>query len=143
MSAFLAFFQGIFNLGATLMVPAIMLILGLVFGMGLKSSLRAALLTGIGFVGIYLILDFFLSSVAEVGSAPQPTLWWRDHILRYWLECICCHWLGFQIGMIFIPIGIPVEPGFIGFRVDQGIKCEHLGLLGIDHCGCHRSNVNR
>ena len=34
----LNFFEGIYNLGPILMVPAIMFLLGLVFGMGLKSS---------------------------------------------------------------------------------------------------------
>ncbi len=119
MSVFLAFFQGIYNLGATLMVPAIMLLLGLIFGMGLKSSLRAALLTGIGFVGIYLILDFFLRSVADVGNALSQRFGGATTYFDIgWSAFAAIGWAS-KIGLIFIPIGILSNLVLLGFGLTK------------------------
>lgn len=102
----LGFFEGIYNLGPILMVPAIMFLLGLVFGMGLKSSLRSALLTGIGFVGIYLILDFFLGAIGDVGMALSEKFGGATTFLDIgWSSFAAIGW-GSSIGLIFIPIGI-------------------------------------
>ena len=102
----LKFFEGIYNLGPILMVPAIMFLLGLVFGMGLKSSLRAALLTGIGFVGIYLILDFFLGAIGDVGMALSERYGGATTFLDIgWSAFAAIGWAS-KIGLVFIPIGI-------------------------------------
>ena len=102
----LSVFQAIYNLGPILMVPAIMLLLGLVFGIGLKGSIRAALLTGIGFVGIYLILDYFLSSVGNVGMALSERFGGATTFFDVgWSAFAAIGWAS-NIGMIFIPIGI-------------------------------------
>ena len=102
----LNFFEGIYNLGPILMVPAIMFLLGLVFGMGLKSSLRAALLTGIGFVGIYLILDFFLRAIGDVGMALSAKYGGATTFLDIgWSAFAAIGWAS-RIGLVFIPIGI-------------------------------------
>ena len=42
--------QFLYNLGPNLMVPVVMFILALVFGMGLKKSLRAGITVGIGVI---------------------------------------------------------------------------------------------
>lgn len=102
----LKFFEGIYNLGPILMVPAIMFLLGLVFGMGLKSSLRAALLTGIGFVGIYLILDFFLRAIGDVGMALSEKYGGATTFMDIgWSAFAAIGWAS-KIGLVFIPIGI-------------------------------------
>ncbi|HUV16053.1 MAG TPA: PTS transporter subunit IIC [Pelolinea sp.] len=100
------FFEAIYNLGPVLMVPAIMLLLGLIFGMGFKSSLRAALLTGIGFAGVYLILDFFLTAVGDVGMALSARFGGATTFLDAgWSTFAAIGWAS-NIGLIFIPIGI-------------------------------------
>lgn len=106
MDIILSFFEAIYNLGPILMVPAILLILGLIFGMGLKSSLRAALLSGVGFSGVYLILDFFLSAIGDVGMRLSETYGGATTFLDAgWGTFAAIGWSS-NIGAIFIPIGI-------------------------------------
>ena len=99
-------FEAIFNLGPVLMVPTVLLLLGLLFGMGFKSSLRAALLTGIGFTGVYLILDFFLGAVGGVGLALGERFGGATTFFDAgWSAFAAIGWSS-NIGLIFIPIGI-------------------------------------
>jgi len=102
----LSFFEAVYNLGPIIMVPVILLHLGLLFGMGLKSSIRAALLTGIGFTGVYLILDFFLGAVGDVGiSLAERFGGATTYLDAGWSAFAAIGW-GSSIGLIFIPIGI-------------------------------------
>jgi PTS system galactitol-specific IIC component len=102
----LSFFEAVYNLGPIIMVPVILLLLGLLFGMGLKSSIRAALLTGIGFTGVYLILDFFLGAVGDVGiSLAERFGGATTYLDAGWSAFAAIGW-GSNIGLIFIPIGI-------------------------------------
>ena len=102
----LSFFEAVYNLGPIIMVPVILLLLGLLFGMGLKSSIRAALLTGIGFTGVYLILDFFLGAVGDVGiSLAERFGGATTYLDAGWSAFAAIGW-GSSIGLIFIPIGI-------------------------------------
>ena len=88
------------------MVPLILLLLGLLFGMGIKSSIRSALLTGIGFTGVYLILDFFLGAVGNVGMALSERFGGATTFLDAgWSAFAAIGW-GSDIGLVFIPIGI-------------------------------------
>lgn len=106
MDFILSFFEAIYNLGPILMVPAILLILGLVFGMGIKSSLRAALLSGVGFSGVYLILDFFLTAIGDVGMRLSEQYGGATTFLDAgWGTFAAIGWSS-NIGVIFIPIGI-------------------------------------
>jgi PTS system galactitol-specific IIC component len=102
----LKFFEGIYTLGPIIMIPAIMFLLGLVFGMGIKSSLRAALLSGIGFVGIYLILDFFLRAIGDIGMALSAKFGGATTFLDIgWSAFAAIGWAS-KIGLVFIPVGI-------------------------------------
>jgi len=106
MDVILSFFQAIYDLGPILMVPAILLILGLIFGMGIKSSLRAALLSGVGFSGVYLILDFFLTAIGDIGMRLSEMYGGATTFLDAgWGTFAAIGWSS-NIGAIFIPIGI-------------------------------------
>ena len=106
LDAVLAIFEAIYNLGPVIMVPLILLLLGLLFGMGIKSSIRSALLTGIGFTGVYLILDFFLGAVGNVGMALSERFGGATTFLDAgWSAFAAIGW-GSDIGLVFIPIGI-------------------------------------
>lgn len=59
-------FQTIYNLGPLVMMPIVLFILGMVFGMGFRRSLRSGLTVGVGFAGVYLVLDFFLRTIGGV-----------------------------------------------------------------------------
>ena len=63
MDILLDFFNTIINMGASVMLPIVMLIVGLCFRMKFSDALKAGLLVGIGFQGLNLAINFMLQVV--------------------------------------------------------------------------------
>lgn len=57
MSIFYAIFNTIMDAGATVMLPIIITIIGLIFGVKLSKAFRSGLTIGIGFAGINLVIN--------------------------------------------------------------------------------------
>ena len=55
--------------GATVMLPVIITIIGLIFGLKLSKAFKSGLTLAIGFAGIKLILDFMTSNVGPAAKA--------------------------------------------------------------------------
>jgi PTS system galactitol-specific IIC component len=64
MNYFLGFFQYISDLGATVMMPIIICIMGVLLGAGFGKSLRAGLTVGIGFIGLNLVTGLMGDNLA-------------------------------------------------------------------------------
>lgn len=60
MGVFLEFFQGFIDLGAVVLLPVVIAILGLFFRMNPSQAIRSGLLVGIGFQGIVLVINHLL-----------------------------------------------------------------------------------
>lgn len=100
------FFQGIYNLGPLVMMPIVMFLLGLIFGMGVRKSLRSGITVGIGFAGIYLVLDFFLRTISGVGTTLSEKYGGAlTFVDAGWATFAAIGWAS-AIGVIFIPVGI-------------------------------------
>ena len=59
----LGFFQEIIGLGAAVMLPIVIAILGIFFRMKVTQAIRAGLLVGIGFQGIVLTISFLTTTI--------------------------------------------------------------------------------
>lgn len=68
-NGFMAGFQFIINCGPTVMLPIIITIVGLIFGLKLTQYFKSGLTLGIGFAGIKLVLDFMTTNVGPVAKA--------------------------------------------------------------------------
>lgn len=68
MSIFYAIFNTIMDAGATVMLPIIITIIGLIFGVKLSKAFRSGLTIGIGFAGINLVINMMK---ADLGPAAQ------------------------------------------------------------------------
>ena len=68
MSYFLGFFQYISDMGATVMMPIIICIMGCILGAGFGKSLRAGLTVGIGFIGLNLVTGLMGNNLAPAVS---------------------------------------------------------------------------
>lgn len=64
MSYILGFFQYISDMGATVMMPIIICIMGCLLGAGFGKSLRAGLTVGIGFIGLNLVTGMMGNNLA-------------------------------------------------------------------------------
>lgn len=69
-----AIFSQINALGATITMPIIFTILGLLIGMKFSQALKSGLMYGIGFSGLWLVLDFFMAALGEAANGISTNL---------------------------------------------------------------------
>lgn len=62
-------FNFFIDAGPTVMLPAIITIIGLIFGLKISRAFKSGLTLGIGFAGIKLILDFMTTNVGPAAKA--------------------------------------------------------------------------
>lgn len=60
--------QCIFNLGAPIVFPIVIIILGSIFKIELKKSLKSGITIGIGFVGINLVVELLVNTLGPVAQ---------------------------------------------------------------------------
>jgi PTS system galactitol-specific IIC component len=65
----MAFIQFILDLGATIMMPIVVTILGLIFGQKLSKAFRSGLTVGIGFAAIFMIVGMLVSNLSPATQA--------------------------------------------------------------------------
>lgn len=61
--------QYIVNLGASVMIPIVIFIIGVVFRAGVGKSLKAALSIGVGFTGINLVIQLLTNNLGKAAEA--------------------------------------------------------------------------
>lgn len=99
MEVVLKFFQGFINMGASTLLPFVIAILGIFFGMKIGRAIKAGLLVGIGFQGLVLAVNLLITSVTpamqyykdlgsgydtlEIGFAALGAASWTTHHLQY------------------------------------------------------------
>lgn len=66
LDACLAFFQGFINLGAAVMLPVVIAILGIFFRMKIGQAIKSGLLVGIGFQGLCLAVNLLTTTIEPV-----------------------------------------------------------------------------
>lgn len=66
MDELMSFIQGILNLGAPVMLPVVICLLGLFFRLKLGEAIKAGLLVGIGFQGLNLVVGLMMTAIDPV-----------------------------------------------------------------------------
>lgn len=61
--------QAISSLGPMVMMPIIIMVLGLIFRIKMNVLVKSALMVGIGFAGVNVIINWFVSQVSPSVSA--------------------------------------------------------------------------
>lgn len=120
----LGFFNYISSLGATVMMPIIICLLGVVMGAGFGKSLRAGLTVGVGFVGLNLVIGL-------MGNALGPAV--QEMVTRFGLSLtvIDVGWpsaaaiaFASQVGTFIIPICLLVNILMILTRTTQTVDVD-------------------
>ena len=62
-------FNFFIDAGPTVMLPVIITIIGMIFGLKISRAFKSGLTLGIGFAGIRLILDFMTTNVGPAARA--------------------------------------------------------------------------
>ncbi|MEM3573784.1 MAG: PTS transporter subunit IIC [Nitrososphaeria archaeon] len=96
-------------LGVTVLLPIVIFILALIFRVKVSKAFRSALLIGIGFIGINLILGFFLDNLAPAAQKMVEYTGVKLPILDVgWPAAAAIAFAG-KIGLFVIPIVVVVN----------------------------------
>lgn len=123
------------NLGAGLTMPLVILVLGLILGQGLRQAARSALLIGVGFVGVNLV-------IALVGAQLGPAVAGIARMSGVNLTTLDVGWpaasaiaLGSPIGALIIPLGLVVNVLLLTLGLTRTLNIDlwnlwHSALVG-------------
>jgi PTS system galactitol-specific IIC component len=97
------------GLGVTVLLPIILFVLGLFFRIDVKRLFRSAVLIGVGFIGINLILGYFLNNLAPAAQKMVEFTGVNLPILDVgWPAAAAIAFAG-KIGLFVIPITVLVN----------------------------------
>lgn len=109
MQFILDFFEVIRQLGASVMMPIIIMIMGLILRAGVGKSIRAGLTVGVGFIGLNLV-------IGALGSNLVPAITAIVDNYGLTLSTIDVGWpsaaaiaFASTVGMLIIPVGLVVN----------------------------------
>lgn len=123
------------SLGATVVLPIIIFILGLILGAKPGKAFRAGVTIGIAFVGINLIINLMLGSISDVAQA-MVTNWniQRDVVDVGWPSAAAIAF-GTDVGLWVIPIALAVNVVFLLVNWTKTLNVDvwnfwHFAFLG-------------
>lgn len=97
------------GLGVTVLLPIVIFILALFFKIKAKKAFRSAVIIGIGFIGINLILGFFLNNLAPAASKMVKYTGVHLPILDVgWPAAAAIAFAG-KVGLFVIPVTVLVN----------------------------------
>jgi len=97
--------QFILDLGASVMLPLIVLVLGLVFGLSLGRAFRAGVTIGVGFVGIGLVIGLLTGSLGPAAQAMVERFGIQLNVLDVGWPAAAAIAFASQVGAVVIPVG--------------------------------------
>lgn len=69
MNGFVNFIQAFLDLGATVILPIVIFLLGLFFRQKVGAAFRSGLTIGVAFVGIFLVIDLLVNNLGPAAQA--------------------------------------------------------------------------
>ncbi|MTV82706.1 PTS galactitol transporter subunit IIC [Secundilactobacillus folii] len=99
----------IMSLGASVMMPIIFLIFGLLLGMGLGKSLKSGLSVGVGFVGLSVITQLLADNLGPAVNSMVKIYHLHLHTLDIGWPAASTVAFGTEVGAIIIPLGLAVN----------------------------------
>lgn len=109
MDIILKFFGWIQGLGANVMMPIIIAIIGICMGAGVGKSIRAGLTVGVGFIGLNLVLGIFGGYVAPAAETMIANWGLSTSIMDVGWPAAAAIAMGSAVGTFIIPICLLVN----------------------------------
>ncbi len=109
MQGFVDFLQGFLALGATVILPVAIFLLGLFFGQKPGRAFRSGLTIGVAFVGIFLVIDLLVMNLGPAAQAMVERLGVSLTVIDVgWPATSSIAWASVVAGFI-IPLGLLVN----------------------------------
>lgn len=99
----------IMSLGASVMMPIIFLVFGILLGMGIGKSLKAGLSVGVGFVGLNVITQLLADNLGPAVNSMVKIYGLHLHTLDIGWPAASAVAFGTEVGAIIIPLGLLVN----------------------------------
>ncbi|MEI5990151.1 PTS system galactitol-specific IIC component [Enterococcus termitis] len=131
----MAIIQYIVDLGASVMLPIVIMILGLLLGQGIGKSLRSGITIGIGFVGIGLVISLLTDNLGAAAEAMAKNFDLGLNVVDLgWPGTAPMAW-GSDLGLIAIPIAIGVNIIMLVFKMTKVVNVDiwniwHMAFTG-------------
>jgi len=124
MSYILGFFSYIQGLGATVMMPIIICILGCIMGASFGKSLRAGLTVGVGFVGLNLVIGLMGSSLGAAVGAMSTRFGLSLSIIDVGWPSAAAIAFATQVGTFIIPVCLLTNIVLLFLRATQTVDVD-------------------
>ncbi|WP_026569201.1 MULTISPECIES: galactitol-specific PTS transporter subunit IIC [Sediminibacillus] len=109
MQGFVDFIQGFLDLGATVILPVAIFILGLVFGQKPGKAFRSGLTIGVAFVGIFLVVDLLVNNLGPAAQGMVERLGVELNVIDVgWPATSSIAWAS-VVAAFIIPVGLVVN----------------------------------
>lgn len=109
MDGFVNFIQGFLDLGATVILPVAIFLLGLLFGQKPGKAFRSGLTIGIAFVGIFLVVDLLVNNLGPAAQGMVDRLGVELNVIDVgWPASSSIAWASIVAAFI-IPLGLAVN----------------------------------
>ncbi|ALX49982.1 galactitol-specific PTS transporter subunit IIC [Lentibacillus amyloliquefaciens] len=109
MQAFVDFIQGFLDLGATVILPVVIFILGMLFGQKPGKAFRSGLTIGVAFVGIFLVVDLLVNNLGPAAQGMVDRLGVELNVIDVgWPATSSIAWAS-AVAAFIIPLGLVVN----------------------------------
>lgn len=131
----MAIIQYIVDLGASVMLPIVIMILGLLLGQGIGKSLRSGITIGIGFVGIGLVISLLTDNLGAAAEAMAKNFNLGLNVVDLgWPGTSPMAW-GSDLGLIAIPVAIGANIIMLVFKMTKVVNVDiwniwHMAFTG-------------
>lgn len=116
--------QWFVDLGASVMLPIIIFIFALILGTNIKKALRSAVVVGIGFVGINLIIQLLTTSLGPAAKSMVDNFGLSLHTIDVGWPAAAAISYGTALGSLAIPIGVGINLVLLTFGLTKTLNVD-------------------
>jgi PTS system galactitol-specific IIC component len=116
--------QLVLDLGASVILPIIIFIMGLLLGMKVGKAFRSAMMIGIGFIGINIFIGFFIGAIAPATNAFVQNTGIQLDVLDVGFAAATVTGWGSPISLYFIPLGLAVNIALLVLRSTRTVDVD-------------------
>ncbi|HIH7695754.1 TPA: PTS transporter subunit IIC [Staphylococcus aureus] len=124
MSYFTDFVRGFLDLGATVILPVVIFLLGLFFRQKIGAAFRSGLTIGVAFVGIFLVIDLLVKNLGPAAQAMVKNLGVSLNVIDVgWPATSSIAWAS-SVAAFIIPLGIIVNVVLLVTKVTKTMNVD-------------------
>jgi len=130
MEAFVDIVQGFLGLGATVILPVVIFLLGLAFGQKPGKAFRSGLTLGVAFVGIFLVVDLLVNNLGPAAQGMVERLGVSLNVIDVgWPASSSIAWAS-TVAAFIIPLGLLVNAIML---ITKTTKCMNVDIWNYWH----------